>query len=487
MADLPLSKLFANRQNLELVLDSLPDPVLVHDVERFVNRAAERLLGLSRAEVLGRDCWSVLRGGVCGSRCAFCPGCDKNVGLQEYPLVVTSSSGDRHRVQMTIIPMKDDEGETVGVVAYARDVTEVEALRSAVRREHSFSGLVGRHHLMQEVYRLIREVAPTRAPVLVQGESGTGKELVARAIHGESDRGGRPFVAINCGALPEPLLESELFGHVRGAFTGAIRDKKGRFEQADGGTLLLDEVADLPLSMQVKLLRVLETGQFERVGGERSLRVDVRVVSATNQDLRALVADGAFRQDLFFRLAVVPIHLPPLRERRTDILLLADHLLARLSGQEGRSTPVLADSAAAVLLDYHFPGNVRELLNILQFAMVKANGDVIEREHLPPEVREPGLELRRPGVIPGAGSGVGSGGDARAQSKGDGSGAGVATAQPGDLPAVPPARRGRRPKLTRDQVIAAGADGREPGGRGPPARCGPGDPVPTHVGPGAGR
>jgi PAS domain S-box-containing protein len=331
--------------------------VIVHDVERritFVNRAAERLVGLSRAEIIGRDCWTVLKGGFCGSRCAFCDQCVPDFDLEQYPLVVTSHTGERRRVEMTVVPMRDDQGEIVGVLAYARDVTEVLELRHAMQRERSFQGLVGEHHLMQEVYQTIREVAPTDVPVLVSGESGTGKELVARAVHEESERAGKPFVAVNCAALPENLLESELFGHVRGAFTGAVRDKKGRFALADGGTLFLDEVGELPLSMQVKLLRVLESQRFEPVGAERPLTVDVRIISATNRNLRDQVAGGAFRQDLFFRLAVVPISLPPLRERRTDILALADHFLERFVAQrgEGAAPPALSERALGRLLDH---------------------------------------------------------------------------------------------------------------------------------------
>ncbi len=400
-----LTALFSSYENLELVLDSLPDAIIVHDVERritFVNRAAEQLVGLSRGEIIGRDCWSVLKGGFCGSRCAFCDECVPDFDIEHYPLVVTSHTGDRRRVEMTVIPMRDEGGKTVGVVAYARDVTELSELRHAMQRERGFRGLVGQHHLMQQVYQTIREVAHSGVPVLIQGESGTGKELVARAIHDESERAGRPFVAVNCAALPENLLESELFGHVRGAFTGAVKDKKGRFERADGGTLLLDEVGELPLTMQSKLLRVLEAQRFERVGGERSIAVDVRILCATNRDLRQMVADNTFRQDLYFRLAVVPVRLPPLRERRTDILLLADTFLARLAEEAGRPTPAIAERAAERLLDHAWPGNVRELLNALQFALVKTQGEVIELEHLPPELKEalPSTRTSRAGRKP---------------------------------------------------------------------------------------
>jgi PAS domain S-box-containing protein len=392
-ANQQLTDLFSRYENLELVLESLPEAIIVHDLERrvtFFNRAAERLTGLSRQEAIGQDCHGLLTGGFCGSRCAFCLGCDPG-SLEEistYPLVITDPQGARHRVEMTIVPMRDAQGQPVGVLAAARDITEITELRSAMARERSFRGLVGQHHLMQAVFELIREVAQTEVPVLILGESGTGKELVAAAIHSESARANHPFVAVNCGALPEGLIESELFGHVKGAFTGAVRAKQGRFTRAHTGTLFLDEIGELTLELQVKLLRVLETGTFEPVGAEQTQSADVRVISATNRDLQIEAAAERFRQDLFYRLAVVPIRLPPLRERRTDILLLADHFLARFAQEAGREPPALQEEAAQLLLDYAWPANVRELTNALQYALVITRGAVINTEHLPPELQD---------------------------------------------------------------------------------------------------
>jgi transcriptional regulator with GAF, ATPase, and Fis domain len=264
------------------------------------------------------------------------------------------------------------------------DITELVTLRQHVPPGTAPGGIVGRHPKMVEVYGAIRDVAPANVSVLILGESGTGKELVARAIHDASARGQAPFVAVNCGALPEGLLESELFGHVRGAFTGAIRDKKGRFELADRGTIFLDEVGDLTPLVQVKLLRVLQEGTIERVGSESTLRVDVRVISATNRNLREEVDAGRFRGDLYYRLCVVPITLPPLRQRREDIPLLAGQFLQRI-GEEG-GVDEIGDDAMAALMSHPWPGNVRELQNALQYAVIKARGGVIGAEHLPVSV-----------------------------------------------------------------------------------------------------
>jgi DNA-binding NtrC family response regulator/Mg2+/Co2+ transporter CorC len=256
-------------------------------------------------------------------------------------------------------------------------------LRRRLKTEQSFAGIVGRDAKMLELFDTIREVAEVNVPVLIQGESGTGKELVAAAIHNEGHNADKPFVPVNCGALPEGILESELFGHVKGAFTGAIRDRKGRFEMADGGTIFLDEIGDIPGAMQVKLLRVLQEGTFQRVGGEETVKVDVRVISATNKDLAEEVAAGRFREDLFYRLCVVPVYLPPLRERRNDIGLLADHLLKRALTEVGREGAVLSPEVVDAMMDYDWPGNVRELENTLRYALVKCRDNLILPEHLP--------------------------------------------------------------------------------------------------------
>jgi two-component system, NtrC family, response regulator HydG len=262
-----------------------------------------------------------------------------------------------------------------------------EALEEDRIREHDPHGLVGRSEPMRRVLDQVRKVAPTDATVLVLGESGTGKELVARAVHAASGRGEKPFVSVSCAAIPEGLLESELFGHEKGAFTGAVRRKLGRFELAHEGTLFLDEVGEIPPAIQVKLLRVLQERSFERVGGEETVSADVRLVSATNRDLARMVAEGRFREDLYYRLNVVPVRLPPLRERPGDVEELASHFLARVAPRIGRKVTGFAPEAIALLRRHAWPGNVRELENVVEQALVFAEGDLVRPEDLPEGIR----------------------------------------------------------------------------------------------------
>ncbi len=262
-----------------------------------------------------------------------------------------------------------------------------EYLRAETEHRYSFAELVGGSPEMQTVFRTVQKVAPTDSTVLICGESGTGKELVARALHGHSKRAEGPFIKVNCGALTETLLESELFGHEKGAFTGATRTKLGRFELADGGTLFLDEIGDIPPSMQVKLLRALQEQELERVGGETTIAVDVRVISATNKDLDAEVAAGRFRQDLYYRLHIIPITLPPLRDRKADIAVLAQHFLAKLGPRTNPQVRGISDDVLARLLAHPWPGNVRELENVIEQALVFAEGEEITQSALPATLR----------------------------------------------------------------------------------------------------
>ena len=391
MSEFALENLMCHRDNLEHVLDSLKEGIIAHDLSRrifFFNQEAERISGYDRQEVIGKDCHEAFGHPFCGGRCRFsdeAPGVTED---SEHTLSITTKSGELRRVEMSITRMKGDSGELVGILTSFRDVTDLFSLKLQAGKLTSFSNIIGQDHNMYKIFKHIRDVSGYDYPVHISGETGTGKELVATAIHNESTRNGAPFVPINCGALPEGLIESELFGHVKGAFSGAIRDKKGRFELADGGSVFLDEVAELSNNMQSKLLRFLQENQFERVGGEKTLSVDIRVISATNINLKEAVKSGQFREDLYYRLNVIPLQIPPLRERKIDIPLLIERFLLDAAERYGRDPLKVSGRSMSLLLDYAWPGNVRELQNAVQFAFVKCSTNTIEPDDLPIELRE---------------------------------------------------------------------------------------------------
>jgi len=391
MSDFSLENLMCHQDNLETVLDNLKEGIIAHDMERrifFFNKEAERITGYSRQEIVGRDCHDAFGSPFCGEHCAFCVDEPELADTSDYTINIHTKTGDPRRLEATITSMKTGDGRLTGVLSSFRDITDLFSLKMKAAEMTSFGNIIGQDSKMLDIFQQIRDVSGYDYTVHISGETGTGKELVANAIHNESPRGGAPFVPINCGALPEGLIESELFGHVRGAFSGAVRDKKGRFELADGGSMFLDEVAELSNNMQVKLLRFLQEGQFERVGGEATATVNVRVISATNQQLREAVKEGRFREDLYYRLNVIPIHLPPLRERKVDIPLLVDRFLREAAERYDRKPLKVSRKAMSLILDYRWPGNVRELQNAIQFAFVKSGGKTIAAEDLPLELRE---------------------------------------------------------------------------------------------------
>ena len=386
-----LHALFVARRNLELVLDNLMDGVMAHTTNRrifFFNKAAEKITGYNRNEIIGKDCHDVFPGRFCGGFCDFCQGVvpeskDK-IKLKDVNFI--KKNGTKLKLKMSIISLENDFHKEIGALISFKDDTELDQLKSRLKHRHTLGSLVGRDPKTLDLFNQIKEVSVSQASVLIEGKSGTGKELVANAIHDIGIRSKKPFVAINCGALPEGILESELFGHVKGAFSGASRDRKGRFELADGGTIFLDEVGELSAIMQVKLLRVLQEKTFERVGGEKTIKVDIRVISATNQNLRKMMEEKKFRKDLFYRLCVVPIQLYPLKERPLDIPMLVEHFLELIALEIKRPALTITNEVMDILSGYDWPGNVRELHNMIEYAYVKCQSGSIETKHLPPEI-----------------------------------------------------------------------------------------------------
>ncbi len=377
-----------SRENLGIILDSLHIGIIVHTPERiitFFNKESERITGYLREEVLGKDCHDAFKAPFCGEKCSFCDNSPKHIDqTMEYPLNIVTRNGDTRHVEMTVSPITDHDNSFKGVIASFRDMTDLFNLSLKAETMSNFAGIIGNDKTMLDIFKQIQDVALYSYPVHIYGETGTGKERVASAIHDISAFGNGAFVPVNCGAIPEGIVESELFGHVKGAFSGAVKERKGRFELANKGTLFLDEIAELPLQIQVKLLRFLETGVFEKVGGEKRVSVETRIISATNKDLKQEVRTGRFREDLFYRLHVIPIYLPPLRDRRDDIILLANHFLKE--NQQDSNQLKITRETISILMDYNWPGNVRELKNVIQFALVRCQGEKLLPAHLPEEI-----------------------------------------------------------------------------------------------------
>jgi PAS domain S-box-containing protein len=379
------------------VINSIADGIYTVDLDMCLtgfSRSAEKMTGYREDEVLGRKCSEVLRSSVCESDCPLKWTLRNRKPIQNCTATLVGKDDRRIPAFLSSDLLRDADGDVCGCIAVIRDRSEVEALKDKLRDEYAFSDFTGKSKAMVEIFDRIRTVAPTEATVLIEGESGTGKELMARAIHYRSSRKGGPFVKVNCASLAESLLESELFGHERGAFTGAIKERPGRFELADGGTLFLDEVGDTSPALQAKLLRVLQEREFERVGGIQTRKTDVRIIAATNKVLRHEIEKGHFREDLYYRLCVVPIHLPPLRERREDIPLLAAAFVQKFNAR-GERISEISSRAMALLMAYDWPGNIRELENAIEHAFVTSTTGRIERQFLPASLHRAEVETPR--------------------------------------------------------------------------------------------
>jgi PAS domain S-box-containing protein len=388
----------------DIILDSIADGVFTVDKEwRIIsfNRAAEQITGVPREEAIGRNCCEVFRASICETHCVLKQTMKTGKPVVNKTIYVVNRRGKQLPISVSTALLRDRGGEIIGGVETFRDLSLVEELRKELQNKYSFADIIGRSHLMQKIFQVLPELAESNSTVLIEGASGTGKELFARAIHTLSKRRDKRFVAINCGALPDTLLESELFGYKAGAFTDARKDKPGRFALADGGTLFLDEIGDISPAMQVRLLRVLQERAFEPLGSVESVKVNVRVIAATNKTLHELVKKGSFREDLFYRINVVNIKIPYLRDRREDIPLLIDHFIAKFNRQQNKDISGCSESTLKLLMEHDYPGNVRELENIIEHAFVLSRSGVIEARHLPAHLlKDASLEIS--GVTRGA-------------------------------------------------------------------------------------
>lgn len=373
-------------QSTESILESISDGVFTVDLEWRItsfNRAAEEITGIPRREALGRRCSEVFRASLCEGACALRRTLDGGKPIINQPCFIIDGDGRRIPVSISTALLRNPSGEVVGGAETFRDLTVVEELRRELEGRFQIGELVSHSVTMRRIFEILPAIAESDCTVLLEGETGTGKELLARAIHGASPERRGPFVAVNCSAIPETLIEAELFGVRAGAFTGADRNRPGRFAAAERGTLLLDEVGELSPGVQVKLLRVLQEHTYEPLGGSSPVPSSARIIAATNRDLREQVRAGTFREDLFYRINVVRLELPPLRRRREDIPLLVDHFVGVLNCRQGRQVSGVSPDAMALLMAHDWPGNVRELENAIEHAFVLCRGQRIEPRHLP--------------------------------------------------------------------------------------------------------
>ncbi|MBI5866449.1 MAG: sigma 54-interacting transcriptional regulator [Planctomycetes bacterium] len=383
MSALPLS------ERCDYILQSISEGVFTVDLDFRItsfNRAAERITGYRWQDVIGRTCREVFPSCAGAEKCALKRTVRTGMPVCNWPIQFTNSRGQRIPVSICTSVLKDDDGNTIGGVETLQDLSLVEELRREIGRQDAFVDIIGRSSAMGKLFEVMPAIAASDSTLLIEGASGTGKELFAKAIHNLSRRRDHRFVAVNCSALPDTLLESELFGYKAGAFTDARHDKPGRFAVAEGGTLLLDEIGDISPAMQCRLLRVLQERVFEPLGSVTPVKSDVRIIAATNKDMRTLVAQSKFRDDLFYRLNVVRLRLPELRERRQDIPLLAERFISKFNRLQHKNVAGLSEEALGILMRHDYPGNVRELENMIEHAFVLCSSGLIQPSHLPPEL-----------------------------------------------------------------------------------------------------
>jgi len=373
-----------------VILNSISEGVFTVDLDWRItsfNRAAEEITSIHRQKALGKRCRDVLQADVCETDCTLAATMQTGKPIMNKAVHIIDANGKKRAIAISTTLLKDTNGKVIGGVETFRDITAIEQLRKEIEGKYSCEDIISQSHKMQNLFAILPNIAESNTTILIEGESGTGKELFARAIHNMSFRKDKPFVAVNCGALPDTLLESELFGYKAGAFTDAKKDKPGRFALAEGGTIFLDEIGDISGAVQVKLLRVLQEKTYEPVGAVSTVKADVRIITATNKKLDRLVKEDKFRNDLYYRINVMKLELPPLRDKKEDIPLLVDHFISRFNQLHNKNICCVTNEVTAALLAYDYPGNVRELENIIEHCFVLCEGEIIEAKYLPSSVR----------------------------------------------------------------------------------------------------
>ena len=369
-----------------IILDSIADGVFTVDKDWKItsfNHAAEKITGIKKEEAIGRYCWEVFKASICEQRCSLRQTIESGQSIVNQPIFIVNSKGERIPVSISTAILKDKKGKVIGGVETFRDLSVIEELRKELTNQHSFLDIISKNQEMRRLFEMLEIISESDTTILLEGESGTGKELFAKAIHSLSHRKKGPMITVNCGALPDTLLESELFGYKAGAFTDAKKDKLGRLALAENGTLFLDEIGDISQLLQVRLLRVLQDKVYEPLGATKSEKANVRIVSATNKNLERMVKKGMFRDDLYYRINVVKLVLPPLRNRKEDIPLLIEKFVDKYSKLSGKEIHGLSPEAMSTLMAYNFPGNIRELENIIEYATVVCKNSLIRIKNLP--------------------------------------------------------------------------------------------------------
>jgi len=380
-----------------IILDSIADGVFTVNLEwkmTSFNRAAEEITGIKKNEAIGRYCWEVFRASICEQGCLLRKTIETGNPFVNQSIFIVNSEGERIPVSISSALLKDNKGKIIGGVETFRDLSVLEELRKELANKHTFHDIISKNKEMKRLFGMLELFAESDATVLIEGESGTGKELFAKAIHSVSNRRKGPLITINCGSIPDTLLESELFGYKAGAFTDAKKDKAGRLALAEGGTLFLDEIGDISQLLQIKLLRVLQDKVYEPLGSTSSFTANVRIVAATNKNLEKLVKNRAFRNDLYYRINVVKLLLPPLRKRKEDIPLLAEHFIRKFNRLNDRKIQGISPEALSILMSYDFPGNIRELENIIEYATLVCKKIVLGIEHFPEYLRQQSDNMR---------------------------------------------------------------------------------------------